>query len=102
MDEVLNKEENTTDEVLNKEEKATEVFDLASAYEKTFKRISEGDIINGKVIAIGKKDVYIDFGYKSEGIISISEFKDLPEFKIGDEFEVFIESKEKTSLSLWV
>ncbi|MDP8229615.1 MAG: 30S ribosomal protein S1 [Candidatus Gorgyraea atricola] len=77
-----------------KETKNEEVFDLASAYAKTFRSLGEGDIVKGKVIAIGKKDVYIDFGYKSEGIMPVSEFKDLPDMKVGDEFEVLVESKE--------
>ncbi|MBU3912389.1 MAG: 30S ribosomal protein S1 [Candidatus Omnitrophica bacterium] len=72
----------------------SETFDLATAYEKTFKRISEGDIVKGKVIAVGEKDVYVDFGYKSEGVMSITEFKGQPEVKVGDEFEVLVESKE--------
>jgi len=73
---------------------AQEEFDLESAYAKTFRRLSEGDIVKGKVIAIGKKDIYIDFGYKSEGIIPLSEFKDPSTVNINDEFEVLIESKE--------
>lgn len=70
-----------------------ENFDLKTAYEKTFRALNEGDIVKGKVIAVAKKDVYIDFGYKSEGIIPILEFKDSPA-NIGDEFEVLVESKE--------
>lgn len=82
-------------ENIKKEEvKEQEGFDLASAYEKTFRKISEGDIVKGKVIAIGKKDVYIDLGYKSEGIIPLSEFKGTSTVNVGDEFEVFVESKE--------
>ncbi|MEE8317550.1 MAG: 30S ribosomal protein S1 [Candidatus Omnitrophota bacterium] len=81
-------------EQAKKETNVEEKFDLASAYEKTFRRISEGDIVKGKVIALGKKDVYIDLGYKSEGIIPVSEFKDHSEIKMGDEFEVLVESKE--------
>ncbi|MFC1624190.1 30S ribosomal protein S1 [Candidatus Omnitrophota bacterium] len=74
--------------------KAQEEFDLKSAYEKTFRRLNEGDIVKGKVIAIGKKDIYIDFGYKSEGIIPFSEFKGSTDIKLGDEFDVLVESKE--------
>lgn len=77
-----------------KHAKTEEKFDLASAYEKTFRYISEGDIVKGKVIAVGAKDVYIDLGYKSEGIIPIAEFKDAPGVNIGDEFDVLVESKE--------
>ncbi|MFH1478987.1 MAG: 30S ribosomal protein S1 [Candidatus Omnitrophota bacterium] len=71
-----------------------EIFDLKSAYEKTFRRIAEGDIVKGKVIAIGKKEVYVDLGYKSEGMIQLSEFDESNSVNIGDEFEVLVESKE--------
>lgn len=79
-----------------KEQIATqETFDLASAYEKTFRSLNEGDIVKAKVIAIGKKEVYVDFGYKSEGIVSLMEFKNASiEVNVGDELEVFVESKE--------
>jgi len=75
-------------------EKTEETMDMAAMYEATFRKISEGDIVKGKVIALGAKDVYIDLGYKSEGIISRAEFKNLGDIKMGDEFEVFVESKE--------
>jgi len=71
-----------------------ESFNLEEAYGKTFRKLLEGDIVKGKVLAIGAKDVYIDFGYKSEGIIQKSELADMPDLKIGDEFDVFVESKE--------
>ena len=74
--------------------KTEEGFNLAEAYAKTFQRLSEGDVVKGKVIAVGKKDVYVDFGYKSEGIMPISEFKGKEEVNVGDEFEVLVESKE--------
>ena len=78
-----------------KEEKTTEEgFNLEIAYGKTFRRLNEGDIVKGKVLAIGQKDVYIDLGYKSEGIISVTEFKDVENLKVGDEYDVFVESKE--------
>ena len=79
---------------LKQEKDTQEVFNLEEAYGKTFRRLSEGDIVKGKVLAIGVKDVYIDLGYKSEGIISIGELKDIPDLKVGNEFDVFIESKE--------
>lgn len=82
------------EDIKKEEVKEQEGFDLASAYEKTFRKISEGDIVKGKVIVIGKKDVYIDLGYKSEGFIPLSEFKGTSTVNVGDEFEVFIESKE--------
>ena len=81
-------------EEIKKTAESQETFDLASAYAKTFRSLSEGDIVKGKVIAVGRKDIYVDFGYKSEGIIPVSEFKDLSTIKVGDEFEVLVESKE--------
>lgn len=69
-------------------------FNLEAAYGKTFKRIDEGDIVKGKIIAIGEKDVYIDLGYKSEGIMGAAEFAEEKDLKVGDEFDVYIESKE--------
>ena len=71
----------------------TEELDLKTMYYNTFRSLREGDIVKGKVIAIGKKDVYIDFGYKSEGIIPILEFKESG-INVGEEFEVLVESKE--------
>ncbi len=79
---------------MTEETKKDATFNLAEAYEKSFRKLSEGDIVKGKVIAIGKKDVYVDFGYKSEGIVPLSEFKGEEEVKVGDEFEVLVESKE--------
>jgi len=69
-------------------------FDFEAEYKKTFRRVNEGDIVKGKVIAVGKKDIYVDFGYKSEGIIPVSEFKGNEIANVGDEFEVLVESKE--------
>ena len=77
-----------------KEVKDKDTFNLEEAYGKTFRRLSEGDVVKGKVLAIGEKDVYIDLGYKSEGIIPVSELKDMADLKVGDEFDVFVESKE--------
>lgn len=82
------------EEIKKEHTKTEEEFDLKSAYAKTFRWLNEGDVVKGKVVAIGKKDVYIDLGYKSEGIVSISEFESPSSVNIGDEFDVLIESKE--------
>lgn len=81
-------------EEIKEQENNQDSFNLAEAYAKTFRRVSEGDIVLGKVIAVGKKDIYVDFGYKSEGIIPTSEFKGTAGVNIGDEFDVLVESKE--------
>ena len=67
-----------------------------SAYENTFKDISENQIISAKVIGISESDIMVDIGFKSEGLINRSEFnnKDLPE--IGSKIDIFLEKFEDT------
>ena len=67
-----------------------------SEYEKTFKDISENQIISAKVIGISENDIMVDIGFKSEGLINRSEFnnKDLPE--IGSKIDIFLEKFEDT------
>jgi len=67
---------------------------MAVMYEATLKNITEGTIVPGKIIAIRDNEVLIDIGYKSEGIIPASEFKDLDTLKPGDQIEVFLEILE--------
>ncbi|MFA6143122.1 MAG: S1 RNA-binding domain-containing protein, partial [Candidatus Omnitrophota bacterium] len=68
--------------------------EMALLYEATIKDIKEGQIVKGRIIEIRNKDVVVDIGYKSEGIISMSEFSDRSKLKIGDEIEVYLDSKE--------
>ncbi|MDA0986817.1 MAG: 30S ribosomal protein S1 [Bacteroidetes bacterium] len=67
---------------------------LLQLYEGSFAKFSVGDIIKGKIARIGESDVVLDIGFKSEGIISINEFTNISELKIGDELEVFLENIE--------
>lgn len=79
--------------------------DMDKFYEDTFKELKEGEIVKGKIVAITPKEVLIDIGYKSEGYVSLSEFSDPSNLKIGDEIDVFLESKENEDgvvvLSKW-
>ena len=70
--------------------------DVLEEYEGTFNDISENQIISAKVIGISDNDVMVDIGFKSEGLISRSEFnnKDLPE--IGSDIDIFLEKFEDT------
>ena len=70
--------------------------EMARLYEETFKRVEEGGIVKGQVVAIEPNGVVVDVGYKSEGTVPISEFlpKELQAIKIGDNIEVFIEDRE--------
>ncbi|GAB2691831.1 30S ribosomal protein S1 [Mucilaginibacter koreensis] len=63
-------------------------------YDVTFNSINQGEIISGTVVSINAKDVVLNIGFKSDGMVSLSEFRDMPELKIGDEVDVFVESQE--------
>jgi small subunit ribosomal protein S1 len=63
-------------------------------YETTLHDIQEGQIIKGKVMGVTKEDVIVDVGFKSEGIIPISEFPEPLNIKVGDEIEVFLDAIE--------
>ena len=63
-------------------------------YEESMRSIGEGEIVRGTVLSIDDKDVLVDVGFKSEGIISLSEFPDPSSIKVGDVLEVFLEKME--------
>ncbi len=63
-------------------------------YEESMRAIGEGEIVRGTVLSIDEKDVLVDVGFKSEGIISLAEFPDPTSIKVGDVLEVFLEKME--------
>ena len=63
-------------------------------YEKTLTSIKDNEIVKGLVKAISGGDVVLDINYKSDGIISLSEFRDTPDLKIGDYIDVYVENQE--------
>ena len=63
-------------------------------YDGTFSSINKGEIITGTVVNVNSKDVVLNIGFKSDGLVSVSEFRDTPDLKIGDTVEVFVESQE--------
>lgn len=65
-----------------------------SSYENSFVTISDNDIINGIVVSITSNDVVLNIGFKSDGLIPLSEFRDTPELKVGDSVEVLVVEKE--------
>ncbi len=67
---------------------------LEKMYDVTFNSINQGEIITGTVVNINAKDVVLNIGFKSDGMVSLSEFRDMPDLKIGDEVDVFVESQE--------
>lgn len=68
--------------------------ELEKMYNETLSTISEKEVIDGTVIAMNKREVVINIGYKSDGIVSRNEFRYNPELKVGDKVEVFVESQE--------
>lgn len=69
-------------------------LDFESLYSNTFKQIQEGSVMRGRIVAVTDKEVVIDIGYKSEGVIPISEFSNKAILKTGDDIEVYVDSKE--------
>ena len=63
-------------------------------YENTFVQLNDGELIKGMVVGLTKTDVVLNIGFKSDGLISLNEFRDLPELAVGDEVEVMIVEKE--------
>lgn len=63
-------------------------------YTDAFNQIKQGEIISGTVVSINSKDVVLNVGFKSDGLVSASEFRDMPELKIGDKVDVFVEAPE--------
>jgi len=77
-----------------RENGSEEMQELMSMYEESFKRFAEGELVNGTIIAVDKDYVLVDVGYKSEGQISINEFKDEEgniNVELNDEVEVMVE-----------
>jgi small subunit ribosomal protein S1 len=68
--------------------------EMFGQYEESLRSISEGEIVRGTVLGIDDKEVLVDVGFKSEGVISLSEFADPSSIKVGDILEVFLEKME--------
>ena len=79
--------ENGTSASISKEE-------LDKAYDETLNKVADHQVVDGKVISVDKKEVVVNIGYKSDGIIPASEFRYNPDLKIGDVVEVYVESAE--------
>ena len=79
--------ENGTPAGVSKEE-------LDKAYDETLNKVADHQVVEGTVISVDKKEVVVNIGYKSDGIIPSSEFRYNPDLKIGDKVEVYVESAE--------
>ena len=68
--------------------------EVEAAYDKTLSKVGEGEVVEGVVTSLNKREVVVTIGGKSEGVISINEFRHNPDLKVGDKVEVFVENAE--------
>ena len=68
--------------------------ELEKAYDNTLNKVNDREVVDGTVIAMNKREVVVNIGFKSDGIIPMSEFRYNPELKVGDTVEVYIENQE--------
>ena len=68
--------------------------EVAKKYDETLSNVQVGEVVEGTVIGVGKREVVVNIGYKSEGIIPVSEFRYNPELAVGEKVEVYVESAE--------
>jgi small subunit ribosomal protein S1 len=67
---------------------------MAAQFEATLKSINEHEVMDGTIVGISTKDIVVNIGFKSDGVVALSETRYNPELKIGDKLEVYIESQE--------
>lgn len=67
---------------------------MEEMYETTLSPIQEKEVVRGAVVGITDREIILNIGFKSDGIVSSNEFRDLPNLKIGDEVEVYVENQE--------
>lgn len=67
---------------------------VEEAYDKTLSTVKENEVVEGTVVAISKREVLVNIGYKSEGVISVNEFRYNPDLAVGDKVEVYVENAE--------
>ena len=70
------------------------VAELETLYDQTFKQVEDNEIVKAVITAITDTDIILNIGFKSDGMISKSEFKDTPDLRVGDEVDVYVENKE--------
>jgi small subunit ribosomal protein S1 len=68
--------------------------EMTDMYDNTLSILQEKEVVDGRVISMNKREVVVDIGYKSDGIVSVNEFRYNPALKIGDKVEVYVETLE--------
>lgn len=67
---------------------------LEQLYDNTLSTVQEKEVVKGVVVGITDREVILNIGFKSDGIVSFNEFRDVPDLKIGSEVEVYVENQE--------
>lgn len=67
---------------------------LIESYNNTLNKINDKEVVTGRVTSMNKREVVVNIGYKSDGVVSMNEFRYNPDLKVGDEVEVYIENQE--------
>ncbi|WP_338391803.1 30S ribosomal protein S1 [Fulvitalea axinellae] len=73
---------------------AEQKAEMEKLYDGTLNEVHENEVVKGVVVAISDRDVVLNIGFKSDGLVSASEFRDLTDLKVGDEVEVYVEEQE--------
>ncbi len=68
--------------------------ELADLYEETLTTFSENELVTGTIVGITDREAIVNIGHKSDGLVSLSEFRDLPDLKVGDQLTVYVEKQE--------
>ncbi len=71
--------------------------EMAAVYEGTLTTIEEKELVEGTVVGINDRDVILNIGFKSDGLVPMTEFRDMPDLKVGDKVEVFIDEQENAN-----
>ncbi|MEM9392141.1 MAG: 30S ribosomal protein S1, partial [Bacteroidota bacterium] len=71
--------------------------EMAAVYEDTLTTIEEKELVQGVVVGINSRDVILNIGFKSDGLVPMTEFRDIPDLKVGDSVEVFIDEQENAN-----
>jgi ribosomal protein S1 len=67
---------------------------MEEMYGQTLSTVVEHDVLMGRIIALTGKEAVVNIGFKSDGLIPLSEFRHMPDLKVGDEVEVYVETQE--------
>ncbi|VAW29855.1 SSU ribosomal protein S1p, partial [hydrothermal vent metagenome] len=84
---------NTKQDTYSKEERAK----LEGVYEETLSSITEHEVIEGTVVSMNSREVVVNIGYKSDGVLPFNEFRYNPDLKVGDVVEIYVENQEDAS-----